>query len=105
QLIGDFTKIPDRVQTQTAKLDGLAVVNSKGISVECDTSHEEVVAALTELLPLPFNYFKTCEAEAEQPAWDLATPIKHKLLIVPSDSEWPDGLALGFNKGTGTAGY
>ncbi|KAJ7733824.1 hypothetical protein B0H14DRAFT_3517281 [Mycena olivaceomarginata] len=105
QLIGDSAKIPDRVQTQTAKLDGLAVVNSKGISFECDTSHEEVVAALTELLPLPFDYFKTCEAEAEQPAWDLATPVKHKLVIVPSDSERPDGLVLDFNKGTGTAGY
>ncbi|KAJ7733828.1 hypothetical protein B0H14DRAFT_3517285 [Mycena olivaceomarginata] len=106
KLIGDSAKIPDRVQAQTAQLDGLAVVNSKGISFERDASHEEVVAALTDLLPLPFNYFKTtCEAEAEQPAWDLATPVKHKLVIVPSDSERPDGLALDFNKGTGTAGY
>ncbi|KAJ7869214.1 hypothetical protein B0H14DRAFT_2572054 [Mycena olivaceomarginata] len=98
QLIGDSAKIPDRVQTQTAKLDARNLV-------ECDASHEEVVAALTELLPLLSTISKTCEAEAEQPAWDLATPVKHKLVIVPSDSERPDGLALDFNKGTGTAGY
>ncbi|KAJ6476125.1 hypothetical protein C8R45DRAFT_1102414 [Mycena sanguinolenta] len=107
QLPKGSDKIPDRAQAQAAQLQGLAVVkNNDGISFERDASHEEVVIILSDLLPRPFEYFREREEETGEPAWDLATPIKQKLVIVPSDdSERPDGLTIDFNKGPGTSGF
>ncbi|KAF8209153.1 hypothetical protein K438DRAFT_1960885 [Mycena galopus ATCC 62051] len=103
----EFNQIPDRVQTQTAKIDNLAVVDSQGIVIDRDASHEEVVEHFTQLLPHPFEHFARVEEEADdgERAWDLATPVKNKLVIVPLDSDGPDGSTIDFNKGTATTGF
>ncbi|KAF7334666.1 hypothetical protein MVEN_02297100 [Mycena venus] len=106
QLPEDSNKVPDRIQTQTAQLDNLAVVDSQGIVFDCDASHEEIEEQLTDLLPLPFNYFARLKHELGKRPWYLAAAVKGKLVIVPSeDTAGPDGATLDFNKGTGTAGY
>ncbi|KAJ6624052.1 hypothetical protein B0H10DRAFT_1943534 [Mycena sp. CBHHK59/15] len=42
----DTTKVPDRVQTQIAVLNGLAVVKPEGIEIDRSWSHKDLVAVL-----------------------------------------------------------
>ncbi|KAJ7195165.1 hypothetical protein B0H12DRAFT_1082246 [Mycena haematopus] len=72
QLPQEFNKVPDRIQTQTAQLDNLAVVDSQGIVFDRDASHEEIEEQLTELLPLPFHYFARRQRESGKRPWFLA---------------------------------
>ncbi|KAJ7286391.1 hypothetical protein C8J57DRAFT_1216582 [Mycena rebaudengoi] len=106
QLPEEYNKVPDRIHTQTAQVDNLAVVDSQGIVFDCDASHEEIEERLTNILPLPFLYFAQRKRELGKQPWFLATAVKGKLVIVPSEaSAGPDGATLDFNKGTGTSGY
>ncbi|KAJ7165972.1 hypothetical protein C8R46DRAFT_1219743 [Mycena filopes] len=108
QLPKDFQSVPDRQDAQMAELHGLAVVKYKrGIVFDREADHEQVVEALTALLPLPFAYFARLQEEAsdsdDQPVWYLAAIAKKKLVVVPSDR--PDGSVLDYNKGSGTTGF
>ena len=107
QLPEDSNNVPDRIETQTAQLDNLAVVDSsQGIVFDLDADHEETEERLTDLLPLPFYYFAQKKRESGKQSWFLVTAVKGKLVIVPSEgSSGPDGASLNFNKGTGTTGF
>ncbi|KAJ7436837.1 hypothetical protein FB451DRAFT_1193633 [Mycena latifolia] len=106
EIVEGADKVPDRVQTQTAVLNGLAVVNAEGIQFDRTASHEGIVEVLADLLPLPFTYFARVQQEAEdddEPAWCLATPVRNRLVIVPSSH--PDGAIFDFNKGNATTSF
>ncbi|KAJ7062380.1 hypothetical protein C8F01DRAFT_1230755 [Mycena amicta] len=100
-----FIKVPGPAALQTGVLNGLAVVDTDGITISRLASHEEIVERLTELLPLPFTYFDQiqCESGHEQPAWVLVAPHHQRLEVLPFPA--PDGAALDFNKGKASQGY
>ncbi|KAK7027202.1 hypothetical protein R3P38DRAFT_2777268 [Favolaschia claudopus] len=102
--------VPNKVAIQQAKIDNIAVVNNtEGIVVDRDATYADVVDLLNDLIPLPFAYFSRVETEQEgfEPVWYLLTPVKGRLVVVPSDngSLGPDGAALDFNKGNSTTGF
>ncbi|KAJ7158391.1 hypothetical protein C8R43DRAFT_1124986 [Mycena crocata] len=105
QIPKKYSRVPDRVETQKAEVDGLAVVNVEGFRFRRSASHEDIVDQLTELLQRPFDYFARIQEEAglDEPAWCLATSLGKKLTIVPSIH--PDGRVIDFNKGNATTGY
>ncbi|KAJ7744084.1 hypothetical protein B0H16DRAFT_1858088 [Mycena metata] len=100
QVPEEYETVPDRVEMQTAQLNGLAVVKSQGIEFSRDADHEEVVA-----LPLPFDYFGRLQREADDDEllWYLATAVRGRLTLVPSRR--PDGSAIEINKGHATASW
>ncbi|KAJ7704740.1 hypothetical protein B0H16DRAFT_1747468 [Mycena metata] len=100
-----YRAVPDRIETQSAELDGLAIVKTQGIKFDREADHEEIIAAFTKHLPLPFAYFDRIQREAgnDEPVWYLASALKKQLVIVPSDR--PDGSVVDFNKGNATTGF
>ncbi|KAJ7718286.1 hypothetical protein B0H16DRAFT_1740173 [Mycena metata] len=105
QMPEQYRAVPDRIETQSAELDGLAIVKTQGIKFDREADHEEIVAAFTKHLPLPFAYFDRIQREAgnNEPVWYLASALKKQLVIVPSDR--PDGSVVDFNKGNATTGF
>ncbi|KAJ7031182.1 hypothetical protein C8F04DRAFT_1263212 [Mycena alexandri] len=105
QVPEQYRAVPDRIETQSAELDGLAIVKTQGIKFDREADHEEIVAAFTKHLPLPFAYFDRIQREADndEPVWYLASALKKQLVIVPSDR--PDGSVVDFNKGNATTGF
>ncbi|KAJ7442956.1 hypothetical protein FB451DRAFT_1190288 [Mycena latifolia] len=98
--------VPNRVDTQTAVLEGRAVLSlSEGFEIDRNWTHEEVVEAFAKLLPLPFSYFdqKQDEADDDEPAWRLATVVGKKIVISPVIR--PNGSNLDYNKGNVTTGF
>ncbi|KAJ7720709.1 hypothetical protein B0H16DRAFT_1738704 [Mycena metata] len=105
QVPEQYQAVPDRIEIQSAELDGLAIVKTQGIKFDREADHEDVVAAFTQHLPLPFEYFARIQREAgnNEPVWYLASALKKQLVIVPSDR--PDGSVVDFNKGNATTGF
>ncbi|KAJ7633054.1 hypothetical protein FB45DRAFT_184391 [Roridomyces roridus] len=105
-----FQNVPNKIQTQLAVKNGLATMKplkgENGIWFDRAADHAETVAALTKLLPSPFEYFARIQRESgneEEPAWCIAAGINSKLSIAPEPR--PDGSVLDINKGSGTTGF
>ncbi|KAJ7691907.1 hypothetical protein B0H17DRAFT_1133441 [Mycena rosella] len=99
--------VPNRVETQTAVLEGRAVLNlNDGFEMDRTWTHEDVVDALTSHLPLPFSHFHHIQQKADdndEPAWRLATVVQKKIVISPVLR--PDGSHLFYNKGNMSTGF
>ncbi|KAF7321927.1 hypothetical protein MKEN_00715000 [Mycena kentingensis (nom. inval.)] len=98
-------KIPSLVKFQHSVLQGLAIFNTKGITVNRNADHDEVVDWLTNILPLPFTYFDRIQREStvDEPAWVLLSASRQHLDVVPLAK--PTGADLDFFKGNASQGF
>lgn len=110
QIPGDHQTIPDRLDVQSAALNGLAVLReNEGIVLDRTWSHEELVGALHEYFPEVFAYFEQLfqdsmnDGSEPRPVWHLATIAHRRLKVAPV--KFPTGANADYNKGAGTTGW